>query len=168
MSLPSPPPTTNTELPDELWCKILLLSKLSFNELIQLTTVSHQFRRLILNEWFLKKYIYKYHPKLTDDLVIHLNFATVGTQQYRSNPFVNSISAAQNGALGISDVRKAPCGVIIRPHALFDHILKFENNHQSVTNSFILDHNEYETLSLSFWFFLRSSKPIEKYVEQDL
>lgn len=140
---------TGSDLSDEIWQSIFL-SISSRNDLICLSTVCRRFRKLILNEWFLRKYFAE-HPKHFEDLIIYYNFSNVALGQ---NPFFNSIKSLKRGQWDnfISDQSK----MIIETDSSFDYILKTIGDFVKIHNNYDLFRSRtiLETCSLSFWFFL--------------
>ncbi|CAF0937648.1 unnamed protein product [Adineta ricciae] len=136
------------DLPPEVWSKIILLAKPTYKQLIQLSTVSQKFRRLILNKWFLKKCFTKY-PMLTKDLLLHIDFTNViETDQ---NPLMNSIG----DMCGYHDsVVKHNDGITIETDELFNRILTFQTAKPIwLINAFNLQKCSLKTFSISLWFF---------------
>lgn len=137
------------ELPDEIW-HFIFLSISSFNDLVCLSKVCRRFRKLILNEWFLKKYFTEY-PKLFENLLIYYNFSNVALGQ---NPFFNAIKSLKRGQLDnfIDDQNN----MIIEKDSSFDYCLKTIGPFVKIRNSYDLFRSRtiLETCSFSFFFFL--------------
>lgn len=139
----------DTDLFDEIWQSIFLLIS-SFNDLICASMTCRRFRKLILNEWFLKKYFTEY-PKLFGDLIIYYSFSNVALGQ---NPFYSSIKILKHGRYDnfVPDQSK----IIIEKDSSFEYILKPIGNFVKIRNDYDLFRNRtiLETCSLSFWLFL--------------
>ncbi|CAF1017145.1 unnamed protein product [Rotaria magnacalcarata] len=139
----------DSNLSDEIWQSIFL-SISSFNNLICLSTVCRRFRKLILNEWFLKKYFVE-HPKLFGNLIIYYNFSNVALGQ---NPFCNSIKSLKRGQWDncINDQSE----IIIEKDSSFDYSLKTIGDFVKIRNDYDLFRSRtiLETCSFSFFFFL--------------
>jgi hypothetical protein len=146
-------PLMNTiELPPEIWSKIILHTKPSYKELMQLSTVSQKFRRLILNRWFLNMCFAKY-PILTRDLILHVDFSNVTDTP--TNPLINSI----HGARGVHDrLSENNEGMKIETSEIFDRVLTFYSTETTYFfNVFIFDKSVSNAFSISLWF-LHSSE----------
>ena len=146
----------NSNLCDEIWQSIFL-SISSFNDLISVSMVCRRFRKLILNEWFLRKY-FAAHPKLFVDLIIYYNFSNVAEGQ---NPFYNSIKSIKRGQYDNSVPNQSE--VIIEKDSSFDYILKPMRDFVKIRNDYDLFRSRtiLDTCSFSFWFLLckrRSNK----------
>ncbi|UJR11616.1 hypothetical protein I4U23_015798 [Adineta vaga] len=139
------------ELPPEIWSKIILLAKPSYKQLIQLSVVSQTFRRLILNEWFLKKCFSRY-PKLEQDLILHIDFTNV--TKTLINPLINSV----HGTIGLHDaLSENNEDISIENNELFDRVLILNAVEPTwLFNVFTLNKVVSNSFSILLWFLCSS------------
>ena len=139
----------NSDLLDEVWQSIFL-SVSRLKDLISLSTVCRRFRKLILNEWFLRKYFTE-HSKLFEGLIIYYNFSNVVQGR---NPFCNLIQSFKRGKFDnfIADESK----MTIEKDSSFNCIFKPIGDFVEIHNNYDLFRSRtiLETCSFSLWFFL--------------